>query len=52
MADSSAIKVYGSELLIEAYRSLIEVLGSPAYSPRAVRARFCKEESSLRIATD
>ena len=29
MADSSAIKVYGSELLIEAYRALIEVLGAP-----------------------
>jgi alkylation response protein AidB-like acyl-CoA dehydrogenase len=29
MADSSAIKVYGSEMLIEAYRALIEVLGAP-----------------------
>lgn len=28
MADSSAIKVYGSELQIEAYRALIEVLGA------------------------
>jgi len=28
MADSSAIKVYGSELNIEAYRSLLEVLGA------------------------
>jgi acyl-CoA dehydrogenase len=28
MADSSAIKVYGSELLIEAHRALLEVLGS------------------------
>jgi alkylation response protein AidB-like acyl-CoA dehydrogenase len=28
MADSSAIKVYGSELLMEAYRALIEVLGA------------------------
>jgi alkylation response protein AidB-like acyl-CoA dehydrogenase len=27
MADSSAIKVYGSELLIEGYRALLEVLG-------------------------
>jgi alkylation response protein AidB-like acyl-CoA dehydrogenase len=29
MADSSAIKVYGSELLIEAYRALLEVLAAP-----------------------
>jgi len=28
MADSSAIKVYGSELNIEAYRALLEVLGA------------------------
>jgi alkylation response protein AidB-like acyl-CoA dehydrogenase len=28
MADSSAIKVYGSELAIEAYRALLEVLGT------------------------
>ena len=28
MADSSAIKVYGSELQIEAYRALLEVLGA------------------------
>lgn len=28
MADSSAIKVYGSELQMEAYRALIEVLGA------------------------
>jgi len=28
MADSSAIKVYGSELQIEAHRALLEVLGS------------------------
>ena len=27
MADSSAIKVYGSELMMEAYRALLEVLG-------------------------
>lgn len=40
MADSSAIKVYGSELLIEAYRALLEVLGAPGIlakdSPGAV----------------
>jgi acyl-CoA dehydrogenase len=30
MAESSAIKVYGSELQIEAYRALLEVLGVPA----------------------
>jgi alkylation response protein AidB-like acyl-CoA dehydrogenase len=40
MADSSAIKVYGSELLIEAYRALLEVLGAPSIlakgSPGAV----------------
>jgi len=29
MADSSAIKVYGSELNIEAYRALMEVLSAP-----------------------
>jgi alkylation response protein AidB-like acyl-CoA dehydrogenase len=28
MADSSAIKVFGSELNLEAYRALIEVLGT------------------------
>ena len=28
MADSSAIKVYGSELQIEAYRAMMEVLGA------------------------
>jgi alkylation response protein AidB-like acyl-CoA dehydrogenase len=28
MADSSAIKVYGSELMMEAYRAMIEVLGA------------------------
>jgi alkylation response protein AidB-like acyl-CoA dehydrogenase len=40
MADSSAIKVYGSELQIEAYRALLEVLGAPGIlakgSPGAV----------------
>ena len=40
MADSSAIKVYGSELQIEAYRSLLEVLSAPGVlmgdSPGAV----------------
>jgi acyl-CoA dehydrogenase len=40
MADSSAIKVYGSELQIEAYRALLEVLGVPGIlakgSPGAV----------------
>ena len=40
MADSSAIKVYGSELQIEAYRALIEVVGAPGIlakgSPGAV----------------
>ncbi len=40
MADSSAIKVYGSELQIEAYRSLLEVLSAPGLllgdSPGAV----------------
>ena len=29
MADSSAIKVYGSELQMEAYRALLEILGAP-----------------------
>jgi 3-oxocholest-4-en-26-oyl-CoA dehydrogenase alpha subunit len=40
MADSSAIKVYGSELHMEAYRALLEVLGAPGIiaggSPGAV----------------
>ena len=40
MADSSAIKVYGSELNIEASRALLEVLGAPGMlapdSPGAV----------------
>ena len=40
MADSSAIKVYGSELNIEAYRALMEVLNAPGLiakgSPGAV----------------
>ncbi len=40
MADSSAIKVYGSELNIEAYRALMEVLSAPGIiakgSPGAV----------------
>jgi alkylation response protein AidB-like acyl-CoA dehydrogenase len=40
MADSSAIKVYGSELQIEAYRALLEILGAPGLlakgSPGAV----------------
>jgi len=34
MADSSAIKVYGSELQIEAYRALLEVLGAPGILAR------------------
>ena len=34
MADSSAIKVYGSEFLIEAYRALMEVLGAPGILAR------------------
>jgi alkylation response protein AidB-like acyl-CoA dehydrogenase len=50
MADSSAIKVYGSELMIEAYRALIEVLGAPGIlakdSPGAVLQG--KMESSYR----
>jgi len=50
MADSSAIKVYGSELQIEAYRALIEVLGAPGIlakgSPGAVLQG--KMESSYR----
>jgi hypothetical protein len=50
MADSSAIKVYGSELQIEAYRALIEVLGAPGLlargSPGAVL--HGKIESSYR----
>ena len=50
MADSSAIKVYGSELQIEAYRALIEVLGAPGIlakgSPGAVL--HGKIESSYR----
>ena len=40
MADSSAIKVYGSELNIEAYRALMEVMSAPGIlakgSPGAV----------------
>jgi alkylation response protein AidB-like acyl-CoA dehydrogenase len=40
MADSSAIKVFGSEFLIEAYRAMMEVLGAPGIlagdSPGAV----------------
>jgi len=50
MADSSAIKVYGSELQIEAYRALMEVLGASAIiatgSPGAVLQG--KMESSYR----
>jgi alkylation response protein AidB-like acyl-CoA dehydrogenase len=50
MADSSAIKVYGSELQIEAYRALLEVLGAPGIlakgSPGAVLQG--KIESSYR----
>jgi alkylation response protein AidB-like acyl-CoA dehydrogenase len=50
MADSSAIKVYGSELQIEAYRALIEVLGAQGIlakgSPGAVLQG--KLESSYR----
>ncbi len=50
MADSSAIKVYGSELQIEAYRALLEILGAPGLlkkdSPGAVLEG--KIESSYR----
>ena len=50
MADSSAIKVYGSELQIEAYRGLMEILGAPGLlakgSPGAVLEG--KIESSYR----
>jgi len=50
MADSSAIKVYGSELQIEAYRALLEILGAPGLlargSPGAVLQG--KIESSYR----
>jgi alkylation response protein AidB-like acyl-CoA dehydrogenase len=50
MADSSAIKVYGSEFQMEAYRALLEVLGAPglvaADSPGAVLRG--KIESSYR----
>jgi alkylation response protein AidB-like acyl-CoA dehydrogenase len=50
MADSSAIKVYGSELLMEAYRALMEVLGAAGIlakdSPGAVLQG--KIESSYR----
>ncbi len=50
MADSSAIKVYGSELQIEAYRALLEILGAPGllakHSPGAVLEG--KIESSYR----
>jgi alkylation response protein AidB-like acyl-CoA dehydrogenase len=50
MADSSAIKVYGSELGIEAYRAMLEVLGAPGIlaqgSPGAVLRG--KIESSYR----
>ena len=50
LADSSAIKVYGSELNIEASRALLEVLGAPGLvapdNPGAVlRGRI---ESSYR----
>jgi alkylation response protein AidB-like acyl-CoA dehydrogenase len=50
MADSSAIKVYGSELMMEAYRALNEVIGAPGIlakgSPGAVLQG--KIESSYR----
>ncbi len=50
MADSSAIKVFGSELQIEAYRALMEILGAPGLltrgSPGAVLEG--KIESSYR----
>ncbi|MDJ0789684.1 MAG: acyl-CoA dehydrogenase family protein [Myxococcota bacterium] len=50
MADSSAIKVYGSELNIEASRALLEVLGAPGLlapeSPGAVLSG--RIESSYR----
>jgi alkylation response protein AidB-like acyl-CoA dehydrogenase len=50
MADSSAIKVYGSELNIEAYRALMEVMSAPGIlakgSPGAVLAGMI--ESSYR----
>jgi alkylation response protein AidB-like acyl-CoA dehydrogenase len=50
MADSSAIKVYGSELMMEAYRALIEVLSAAGIlgkdSPGAVLQG--KIESSYR----
>jgi alkylation response protein AidB-like acyl-CoA dehydrogenase len=50
MADSSAIKVYGSELMMETYRALLEVLGAPGIlakdSPGAVIQG--KIESSYR----
>jgi alkylation response protein AidB-like acyl-CoA dehydrogenase len=40
MADASAVKVYGSEFLVEAYRLLLEVVGQAGYlkrgSPEAV----------------
>ena len=52
MADSSAIKVFGSEFYIEGYRLLLEVLGSHASllgdSPGAV----LRGGSTPRIATD
>ena len=50
MADSSAIKVYGSELMIEAYRAMMEILSAPGIiardSPGAVLQG--KMESSYR----
>lgn len=50
MADSSAIKVYGSELQLEAYRALMEILGASALlgkgSPGAVLE--AKIQSSYR----
>jgi len=50
MADSSAIKVYGSELQIEAYRALLEVLGAPGILARGSPGAILqgKIESSYR----
>jgi alkylation response protein AidB-like acyl-CoA dehydrogenase len=55
-ADSSAVKVYGTECLIEVYRILLEVLGPVGYlragSPGAVlRGRLEQASRSAQINT-
>ncbi len=40
-ADSSAVKVFGTERIIEIYRLLLGVVGAAATSHRARRGRCC-----------